>query len=282
MTQADSVHSTPRTNSPIERPAALPRGLPAAAGRYASQMGGAAMSNIITFPRGKVAPNTVRNPSFDYSRPAPQPLAKRSRLSPYRQNWRYTEMAFVELSKVDYAHTDKEIEYIRRGVEAAQLLAKDMTAAAEKLLPKHRRTNSLAMKRKREFKEAMRQRIRISRISGLFRPRDQVRTEAQASADRGVCHRAQREPRVAPRRRGTHLRGISRSMTNEAPAPIDEEAQPAADSGSCEAAEAMTTSPPVHAVGLCHRSADVKLGQSNINRQLLSSRQSRTDPQHWP
>lgn len=69
------------------------------------------MSNILTFPGGKAASRAVGNPSFDYSRPAPQPL-------------------------------------------------KDMTAAAENILPKQRRTNSSAMARNREFKDAMRQRIK--------------------------------------------------------------------------------------------------------------------------
>jgi hypothetical protein len=133
------------------------------------------MSNILTFPGGKAAPRAVGNPSFDYSRPTPQPLPKRTRLSPYRQNWRYAEVAFVELSKVDHAHTEEEIAYVRRGVEAAQLLAKDMTAAAEKLLSKQRQTNTLAMARKREFKTAMRQRIKDVAASRDL-PDDEIRS----------------------------------------------------------------------------------------------------------
>jgi hypothetical protein len=85
---------------------------------------------------------------------------RRNRRSPHRKLWYRTEMAFVELNKVDHEHTPSEQETIRKGVEAAQTLAKEMVRAAERILPKQRRTNSEATAHRREFKEAMRRRIR--------------------------------------------------------------------------------------------------------------------------
>ncbi len=75
------------------------------------------------------------------------------------------EMAFVELNKIDHEHTPEEQEKIRKGVEAAQTLANEMARAAEGIPPKQRRTNSGAMARRRDFNEAMRQRIRDIAVS---------------------------------------------------------------------------------------------------------------------
>jgi hypothetical protein len=69
-------------------------------------------------------------------------------------------MAFVELNKVDHDHTEDERQRICEGVEAARQLADEMARAAEQLLKTPRRTNSAATSRRREFRLAMRQRIK--------------------------------------------------------------------------------------------------------------------------
>ena len=72
-----------------------------------------------------------------------------------------TTTAFVELNKSDCHYTARELEKIRKGVEAAQTLGQEMARAADQIIqPKQRRTNSEAMARNREFKGAMRRRIR--------------------------------------------------------------------------------------------------------------------------
>jgi hypothetical protein len=83
---------------------------------------------------------------------------KRNRRSPYRTLWYKTEMAFVELNKIDHEFTLDEQEKIRKGVEAAQTLATEMARAAEQII--RPRTKSEVTARKREFKEKMRRRIR--------------------------------------------------------------------------------------------------------------------------
>jgi hypothetical protein len=115
------------------------------------------MSNVITFP-GRSA--TMSEAARPLAFAASTACAKRNRRSPYRKLWYTAEMAFVELNKVDRQHTERELEKIREGVEAAQTLAKEMARAAEGILPKQRGTNSEAMTRRREFKLAMRQRIK--------------------------------------------------------------------------------------------------------------------------
>ena len=120
------------------------------------------MSNVITFP-GRSA--TVLEAARPLAFPARTPCAKRNRRSPYRKLWYKAEMAFVELNKIDHEHTPEEQEKIRKGVEAAQTLANEMARAAEGIPPKQRRTNSGAMARRRDFNEAMRQRIRDIAVS---------------------------------------------------------------------------------------------------------------------
>jgi hypothetical protein len=70
--------------------------------------------------------------------------ARRNRMSPRRQMLRRAEIAVVQLNKVDYQHTDEELEYIRKGVEAVKALAEDIASAAEKVLTRPRRTSSEA------------------------------------------------------------------------------------------------------------------------------------------
>jgi broad specificity phosphatase PhoE len=53
--------------------------------------------------------------------------------------WSKTEMGFVELNKIDCHYTEKPLEYIRKGVEAAQALAEEVTRAAELVFSKQRR-----------------------------------------------------------------------------------------------------------------------------------------------
>jgi hypothetical protein len=85
---------------------------------------------------------------------------RRNRQNPLRQKLQLVEIAVVEVNKVQYQHSLKEREWIREGVEAARALVDELAHAAEPFLIKRRRTNSEAMARRREFKRAMRQRIK--------------------------------------------------------------------------------------------------------------------------
>jgi len=93
-------------------------------------------------------------------------------------------MGFVELNKIDHPYSEQQIERIRRGVESARALADIMAKEAEKLIGKPpRRTNSEAIGRRREFNQAMRQRIRdIAASRGLseddIRPAMKLKHEA--------------------------------------------------------------------------------------------------------
>jgi hypothetical protein len=112
--------------------------------------------NIIKFP-GQSGGRDQQKPLAFFAPTVGKGYVRRS---PYRKLWYRTEMAFVELNKVDHEHTPSEQDTIRKGVEAAQTLAKEMARAAERILPQQRRSNSEAMTHRREFKEAMRRRIR--------------------------------------------------------------------------------------------------------------------------
>ena len=61
-------------------------------------------------------------------------VVRRNRKSPYRKLWSRTEMGFVELNKINARYSDKEIERIKRGVEAARELADLMADAAAPIL----------------------------------------------------------------------------------------------------------------------------------------------------
>lgn len=116
--------------------------------------------NVIKFPGRSAGRDQAQQPAF--AAPAVgSGYVRRNRRSPYRRLWYRTEMAFVELNKIEHRYTPDELEKIRKGVEAARTLAEEMARAAEPILrPRQRRTNSEAMARNREFKGAMRRRIR--------------------------------------------------------------------------------------------------------------------------
>jgi hypothetical protein len=60
--------------------------------------------------------------------------ARRNRHNPLRQKLRKAEIAVVEVNKVQYQHSSKELEMIRAGVEAARMLAEELARAAEPIL----------------------------------------------------------------------------------------------------------------------------------------------------
>lgn len=130
------------------------------------------MSNVVNFPSARRPTGNVRtappdgavSPSSRYS------YQKRNRNSPFRRLWYSTESAMVQVNKIEHRHTPEELEYIREGVAAARELADGLEQAAAAILDRKpdsvkepklpRRTNSEVMTRRREFKAAMRQRIR--------------------------------------------------------------------------------------------------------------------------
>ena len=63
-------------------------------------------------------------------------------------------MAMVEVNKIDHVHDDRQLLYIREGVEAARELADRLAKAAEPFL------QTAPAARRQEFSQAMRQRIR--------------------------------------------------------------------------------------------------------------------------
>lgn len=111
------------------------------------------MNNVVTFPgkqrRAAKLDCTASTASCGYTR--------RNQRNPLRRLWRDVEFAIVQVNKVDYQHEPDELGYIRDGVQAARQLAVDLASAAAKYLqPEPHRANT----DKREFNEAVRQRIR--------------------------------------------------------------------------------------------------------------------------
>lgn len=119
------------------------------------------MSNIIAFPGARRPTANLDYETPSAVRPGYTGYARRNRQNPLRKLWRTAEFALVEVNKIDYQHNPRELEYIREGVEAARRLADELAIAGAKFLgTAPRRTNAAAFARKREFKAAMRQRIR--------------------------------------------------------------------------------------------------------------------------
>ncbi|QIG96788.1 hypothetical protein [Bradyrhizobium sp. 6(2017)] len=109
-------------------------------------------------------------------------------------------MGFVELNKVDYGHTPRELEWVRNGVEAARELAEQ--EAERKGGKPPRRTNSEAMARKREFNEAVRQRIREVGVVCELSQDDIKPALTIKHQDRPVPSAARDQPRMAAGEKG--------------------------------------------------------------------------------
>lgn len=76
------------------------------------------MTEVIKFPSRKSPPAQGRAES--------SARARRNRRNPLRYLLQLTEAAVVELNKVDYQHTAKEMETVREGMVAAKVLADDL------------------------------------------------------------------------------------------------------------------------------------------------------------
>jgi hypothetical protein len=76
---------------------------------------------------------------------------------------------------------------------------------------------------------------------------------------------------LSPEQREILAREVDRLLGsgNEASAPVDQEAQPAADGRACQEVEAVTTGPPVHAGGFPLRWPPLPLSDAGDNPRAL-------------
>ena len=92
------------------------------------------MDNVITFPRQCKSVQRTRPIVEHEGCSTGYGYARRNRQNPLRQKLRRAEIAVVEVNKVDYRHSSDEIDMIRKGVEAARLLAEELARAAQPIL----------------------------------------------------------------------------------------------------------------------------------------------------
>jgi len=86
-------------------------------------------ADIIGFPRSQpIARHYVSTPEYDYT-PRPRRFAK----NPLRQHVTMLSIAIVEANKLDEFIDGEALKYIRKGVEAAHILADELGRLADRL-----------------------------------------------------------------------------------------------------------------------------------------------------